>query len=456
MILNNIVEALSASRYNNKVILIMISVVIIVLTVDISLIKISDLNTRVSPSSSMISVFIVMLSTYVTAQYIIMEFIKRKSNRTDAKNTPHFNTMHKIVTIVQYFQIAILAFVVLQIVVMSYYNVAMIIAATAISYTLAVALLGLLAKRFFSWFKSYKNFVVLLYGLTSAILAINAGFTLIFVNYVLLSKPTVVVQSYMSSNPPFFVSGSITDKLNYAYVISSILSFMITWVATAMLLRHYSPRLGIVKYWIILSIPLVYFLSQFLSLFLNLFASLLKSDPVFFGIIFTLIFTLSRPAGGMLFGLAFWAIARNIHHNDAVRDYLTISAYGFVLLFISNQAIVLVDAPYPPFGLATISFMGLSAYLILVGISSSAISIAEDSKLRQSIRKFAIDESKLLDSIGSAQMEQQIEKKVIKMTKEHQDSMTEETGIQSSLTEDDMKQYLEMVLKEVKTKREEG
>jgi hypothetical protein len=191
-------------------------------------------------------------------------------------------------------------------------------------------------------------------------------------------------------------------------------------------------------------------------LFLNLFASLLKSDPVFFGIIFTLIFTLSKPAGGMLFGLAFWAIAKNIHHNGAVRDYLTISAYGFVLLFISNQAIVLVDAPYPPFGLATISFMGLSAYLILVGISSSAISIAEDSKLRQSIRKFAIDESKLLDSIGSAQMEQQIEKKVIMMTKEHQDSMTEETGIQSSLTEDDMKQYLEMVLKEVKSKREEG
>jgi hypothetical protein len=246
------------------------------------------------------------------------------------------------------------------------------------------------------------------------------------------------------------------DNLNYGYVISSILSFMITWAATAMLLRHYSPRLGIVKYWIILSIPLIYFLSQFLSLFLNLFASLLKSDPIFFGIIFTLIFTVSKPAGGVLFGLAFWAIARNIHHKGAVRDYLTISAYGFVLLFISNQAIVLVDAPYPPFGLATISFMGLSAYLILVGISSSAISIAEDSKLRQSIRKFAIDESKLLDSIGSAQMEQQIEKKVITMTKEHQDSMTEETGIQSSLTEDDMKQYLEMVLKEVKNKREDG
>jgi hypothetical protein len=292
--------------------------------------------------------------------------------------------------------------------------------------------------------------------LTSAILAINAGFTLLFVNYVLLSKPAVVVQSYMSSNPPFFVSGSIMDNLNYGYVISSILSFMITWAATAMLLRHYSPRLGIVKYWIILSIPLIYFLSQFLSLFLNLFASLLKSDPIFFGIIFTLIFTVSKPAGGVLFGLAFWAIARNIHHKGAVRDYLTISAYGFVLLFISNQAIVLVDAPYPPFGLATISFMGLSAYLILVGISSSAISIAEDSKLRQSIRKFAIDESKLLDSIGSAQMEQQIEKKVITMTKEHQDSMTEETGIQSSLTEDDMKQYLEMVLKEVKNKREDG
>ena len=132
---------------------------------------------------------------------------------------------------------------------------------------------------------------------------------------------------------------------------------------------------------------------------------------------------------------------------------MIISAFGLALIFGSDQAIILVNKPYPPFGLATVSFMGLSSYLLLIGIYSSAISVSEDSKLRQSIRKFALKETKLLDSIGMAQMEQEIEKRVIVLTKQNQDRMTEESGIQPSLTEADMKEYLQQVIDEVKKRR---
>jgi hypothetical protein len=131
---------------------------------------------------------------------------------------------------------------------------------------------------------------------------------------------------------------------------------------------------------------------------------------------------------------------------------MIISAYGMILLFTSNQPIGLLLAPYPPFGLATISFMGLASYLIFVGIYSAAVSVSEDTKLRQSIRKIAINESKLLDSIGSAEMEQ----RVIASTKAAQNRMTRESGIETSLTEEDMKQYLEITLKEIKSKKEKS
>ena len=91
--------------------------------------------------------------------------------------------------------------------------------------------------------------------------------------------------------------------------------------------------------------------------------------------------------------------------------------------------------------------------MIFVGIFSSAISVAEDSNLRKSIRDFALGQSRLLDSIGSAQMEQEIERRVLVFTKQIQDKMVEETGIQSSLTEDDTKQYLEQVIREVNKHR---
>jgi len=47
-------------------------------------------------------------------------------------------------------------------------------------------------------------------------------------------------------------------------------------------------------------------------------------------------------------------------------------------------------------------------------------------------------------------MEQEIEKRVIALTKQNQDRMAEETGIQSSLSEEEIKQYVEQVIREVK------
>jgi hypothetical protein len=63
-----------------------------------------------------------------------------------------------------------------------------------------------------------------------------------------------------------------------------------------------------------------------------------------------------------------------------VKEYMTISAFGMMLLFTSNQPLGLTFLSYPPFGLATISFFGLASYLILIGVYSSAISVANDVK----------------------------------------------------------------------------
>jgi len=170
--------------------------------------------------------------------------------------------------------------------------------------------------------------------------------------------------------------------------------------------------------------------------------------------LYTLFFTFSRPVGAILFGLAFWMIARRLRQSGTdIQNYMIISGIGLVLLFVSNQAIVFVDEPYPPFGFASVSLMGLSSYLVLIGIYSSAISISEDSRLRNSIRNFALKEANLLDSIGSAHMEQEIQKKVIEFTKRNQDRIAEEAGVQSSLTEDDMKSYLQQVIREIQNAR---
>jgi len=279
------------------------------------------------------------------------------------------------------------------------------------------------------------------------VLAINAAFTVVFVSVILMNTPTFVVP-HTGTGSPFFLLGSVTDLINNGYVISSIASFMLWWIATVAVLRHYSEKSRMKARWIILSIPLIYFLIQFQPLFINLFSSFLLSEPVLFSTLYTLTFTLSKVVGGILFGIAFCSIG-------VIRDYMIVSAYRLVLVFVSNQAAVLVSAAYPPFGVASASFMGLASYLVLVGIYSSAISVAEDSNLRRSIRSLTTEESRLLDSIASAHMEQEIQKRVLTLTKQNQDRLTEETGIQSSLTEDDMKSYLQEVIKEIQKGRQQ-
>jgi hypothetical protein len=155
---------------------------------------------------------------------------------------------------------------------------------------------------------------------------------------------------------------------------------------------------------------------------------------------------------GILFGIGFWSVARFVSHARDVRDYMILTAYGFIIFFTAGGAAVL-QAGYPPFGLANVSFVGLSSFLILIGVYRSAISVAHDTKLRKSIKDSVLKDSKLLDSIGSVQMIKEIENKAISATKANADLFAEQSGIEPSLTDGEIKQYVEHVIDKVKVKQ---
>jgi hypothetical protein len=81
------------------------------------------------------------------------------------------------------------------------------------------------------------------------------------------------------------------------------------------------------------------------------------------------------------------------------------------------------------------------------GIEASSLS--QDNELRFTIRRFAITNPKLLDSIRRAQREQALLKEIQKIAKQSE-STAEESGVQPSVSEDDMKEYVEEVIQEIK------
>jgi hypothetical protein len=417
------------------------SIIIAASIIDTSIVKLSVFTGNFSSTLNIV-VFSVLIAIYAVGQHIILLFIRRKINL----NKMHpLNTIHKIVSIIQYFLISVFFIIVLQMIFYSYYNLFLLKLSTCISYGLSVFILAFLTKRFFSWFRIHHEIIVISYAIAIAILSVNIVFTILTVMDVLKGQQ----EEIRPISSPVSIITNADNLYNSAYVVSSVLSFIFVWIATVLLLRYYSKKIGTAKYWVIVSVPLFYFLSQFQYIFIDLFAPFRLSDPILFGIAFTLFFNMAKPIGGILFGVAFWTVSRSVSQYP-IRNYLIVSAYGLVLLFTSIQAIDLMFAPYPPFGLVTASFVGLSSYMLLVGIYSSAISISQDSELRKFIGKIAVKEAKFLEGIGFAQMTQEISIKILPVIRHQAHNIEEEAGVMISLTDKEIKQYLYDVLTEVR------
>ncbi len=127
-----------------------------------------------------------------------------------------------------------------------------------------------------------------------------------------------------------------------------------------------------------------------------------------------------------------------------------ISGWGIFLIFSANQAATQIVGPYPPFGFATITALVIAAFLMLLGIYNSATLVSANNELRKSIYRHAV-ESRLLHFIGQAEMENEIEKTVRKISKDK--NLLKIEAEQQQLLEIDekgLKKYLDLVIRKVK------
>jgi hypothetical protein len=146
--------------------------------------------------------------------------------------------------------------------------------------------------------------------------------------------------------------------------------------------------------------------------------------------------------------------AKHFLEKPYIKDYMIISGFGFILFFSAGQS-VLTIAPYPPYGFATMSFFGLSTYLILVGLYSTAISVSEDIELRRHIKKSTQNEAKFLHSMGTAHMERELMKRMILKAREEQKELVNESGgVRSSLSEKDIINVVKEAEKDIKNEDE--
>jgi hypothetical protein len=245
---------------------------------------------------------------------------------------------------------------------------------------------------------------------------------------------------YGVTNPDratLYVVPSTNDGLySWINLLTSYPRYVFLWISTCLLLHLYYQRTGQkitkfpVKYWILLIIPFVLYLVGS-GLVLSL------PDDSDYRYYQRLMYRAGNIGSSVLFGVAFYVIARQVP-SERVKDYLTITAIG-----------ISVSAFQQTYGVAVHSLVFVSSYLFAIGFYASAIFLTQDARLRDYIKRSALRESKLLVSMGTPNLEQEIERRVLKTAWTQDEYLTKRTGIVPSLTSNEMKQYLSNVLSQI-------
>lgn len=396
-------QAAIGVNFQAKTIFVTVCVIVASILIDTSVVKTSVYTGGLHGSTADIVLFTVISLIYAMAQYLIVRVtIERERFRTRT-----MILIHKSVIILQYVLIIILIITIVQMILTSSYSSIILKIVTWINYSMSIVFLGLLAKKFFSWYSTRRNLILITYAIAMLFLCMDSIMSIIDISYGLTIGASALISITKSGVAMISAPSLLSSTVNSAYFIISLLAFTSIWFATVLLLKHYSNKIGKAKYWILVSIPLAYFLTQFQTILLYLFTPIRVTDPIIFGITYTLIFSASKPIGGILFGISFWIVSRGLN-NPQVKKYMIISGYGLLLLFTASQHQVLLQYPYPPFGLPTICYVGLASYLVLVGVYSAALSVARDSELRKEFYKTARSQLDLLKTIGVTEMEKQL------------------------------------------------
>jgi hypothetical protein len=434
-------------RIDNRTIFIIFCILIGFLCIDTVINSVIDFLAPNLVSRWTLVLFVTIAIVYGLGSYSLLRFIHEKTKEVRRK-TQYLKNVHTMVILAQLVLSAILVIVLAQVVLGSaYYTVSLVI--TSLSTNIVAITISLLfAKTFFSWYRSNKkSFIVLFYGLAFGINALSLAEVMALEVHDLSNKqPFITPGSKVVFESDYYVPNSILDIISNNYQYTTTATFILIYVATMLLLYHYIEQFGRFKFWTLMLLPLLYNLSTLIKT-LGIYTPQTDSEQF----IFYVYSSLNSTAGGILFGIAFWEIAKSIRRDSAVRDYMVIAAYGLILFFISNQVGV-STAAYPPFGIATYCLLGLSSYMVFLGLYSSAISVSQSIQLRRSIEESIKGDSNLLSSIGTAEMQEQVLRKVDGLkdvVEESEREMRARSGIESSIPKEDILTYLEEALQEV-------
>jgi hypothetical protein len=413
-------------------------------------------------SSFGVILFITMsITVFFTGLYALRYYMV--ALRKDLEDPSFFNRLYKATPIFLYALLVIFGAIIVEMVLFSQYSTYLLILIVLIS-AVAILFFGFRTYKFLSWFKSSvnkrHNIMILAFAVSSMLFCISVTIsTALDTKELIFARPPSIDPHFHSSNSMASRHLSRIELVIhlYGFLVPQVTAIAIAeTVAVAYFLRYFKDQIGRATFWTLIILPPILFLTGiFGPQLLTTGSQFVYADPRF--LIFRILGTAGWVGADLVIAYAYILVAKSLgrqitsSHNKII-NYLIIAALSTILVSPTTNNWI-TNNSYPPFGAIQRAFVVLASFLFSIGIYSVALSVAQDAELRHLARKYAKEYS-LLDTLGNAQENAEILRKVVKLIHKQAGAMEKETGVESSMIDDnEVRQYLDLVIRETRGKK---
>lgn len=433
-------ELISSSKYA----LFLISTIAGLIILDFQFVNITYGTTLGTPNNYHLLLFLSLVICGSVINIILMSLANGSESQTRNIKPLLYRFGYFGTLLVQGAIMLILFAVIAEILILSQFRSLSLISVVYLSHIFSAGMLGVLTFTFLHWFKITRSTPMLIYAIV-----------FIVVIFLLLLTIPLLTEQYRNQ-PKMIYPRSYTTLIDAIIVPSPTIAFvyglgsyalpvmiLASWILTVSLLKSYARKIGKKRFWLLVSLPLVYELFTYITNHSNLL-----TEPSLVQVIYSRPFLfltgISYQISGLFFAISFLAVARVVRPK-VLKTYLIISSIGIVSLFSSMQPGMPFYAAYPPFGLVTLLFLGLSSYLLMVGILGSAAYISTDSELRREVYKSINVDSDFI-KMGKAEMQRRIGLRVRATLKKVKLADELETRVE---TDEDIRAMIDEALDEI-------
>ncbi len=416
-------------------------------------------------SSFGVILFITMsITVFFAGLYALRDYMV--ALRKDHEAPSFFNRLYKATPIFLYALLVIFGAIIVEMVLFSQYSTYLLILLLLIS-AVAILFFGFRTYKFLSWFKSSvnrrHNMMILAFAVSSMLLCISTTVAIALdIKQLVVSRPPSIDPNFPASNSMasrHLTSIELIIHL-YGFLVPQVTAIAIAEiVGVAFFLRYFKDQIGRTTFWTIIILPPVLFLT---GVFGPQFLKSTGSEFVYMEsrfLIFRVIGTAGWVAADFVIAYAYILVAKTLGRQitssrEKIINYLIIAALATILISPTTNNWI-TNNSYPPFGAIQRAFLVLAAFLFSIGIYSVALSVAQDSELRHLARKY-VKEYALLDTLGNAQENAEIMRKLVKLIHQHADAMKKETAVESPMLDvNEVRQYIDLVIRESRGKKDD-